>query len=157
MVVMRVVLRPATSNDAELLLEWRNDRETRASSRSTAPVSAAEHERWLATTLARADRRLYVGLLDGEPCGFARLDLEEGGEAEISVAVAPKLRERGVGRSLIRAAAAAAFDAEIRRVRAEIKPDNAASLRAFESVGFEREESRNGMIVMVLANEPPSG
>lgn len=131
-----VILRPATAEDSADLLAWRNDPLTRANSRNTAEVSPEEHEAWLARVLADPNRRLWVGMAGPEKVGVASAAFD-GGAAEISVTVARSARGRGIGAMLVDAAVDGArliwADAVI---RAEIKPDNAASRAVFEACGF---------------------
>lgn len=131
-----VRLRRATPADAERLWHWRNDPETRRASFSDAEVSRADHEQWFAETLGRPDQRLYVALVGDADVGTARLDVA-GGEAVVSVTVAPEWRGRGVATALLRALADEAFaDAALTRLIAHVKASNPASRAAFERAGF---------------------
>lgn len=126
-----IELRLATRTDADLLFAWRNDPETRCNSVSTAPVRAEEHALWIERTLADPSRHLYVAYQVNEAVGTVRLDYAD--EAVISITVAPGHRGKGLAVALIRAACMAARGL---RVVAEIRPENAASIRAFERAGF---------------------
>jgi ribosomal protein S18 acetylase RimI-like enzyme len=55
-----------------------------------------------------------------------------------SIAVSPKARGRGIGRALIEATEAAAWDKERAYVRLEIRRDNLASQALFERAGYRR-------------------
>ncbi|MFH1502532.1 MAG: N-acetyltransferase [Candidatus Eisenbacteria bacterium] len=55
-----------------------------------------------------------------------------------SVAVAPEARGTGVGRRLVGAAEEAAAAAGCRKVRLEIREDNAASISLFTKLGYSR-------------------
>ena len=55
-----ISLRPATIEDAEILLDWRNNVETRKGSHRTSAVTMEEHVKWLSTTLNNANRKLLV-------------------------------------------------------------------------------------------------
>ncbi len=46
-----ITLRRATIKDADILLEWRNDPETRKASHNTAEVQRSDHVSWLSRTL----------------------------------------------------------------------------------------------------------
>ncbi|MBW6487332.1 MAG: hypothetical protein K0B01_14400 [Syntrophobacterales bacterium] len=70
-----ITLRPATIQDADMLLDWRNDPETRKASHSTSEVVTEEHIAWLTKTLGNANRRLLVAEEDGAPVGTVRADL----------------------------------------------------------------------------------
>ena len=57
-----LVLRVATLSDADILLAWRNDRETRRQSKSTDKVEQSSHVSWLTAVLNDDDRALYIGM-----------------------------------------------------------------------------------------------
>ena len=95
-----LTMRPATMDDAGLLLAWRNDPVTRASCRCSEPVDWAEHAAWLERVLADPTREISIHELNGVPVGTTRLDWSDG-EAEFSITVAPKYRGRGVVRSVM--------------------------------------------------------
>ncbi len=135
----RVSLRPAGMQDARLLLEWRNDRDTRRWSRSAEEITPEEHSQWFRETLAEGSTQLWVAEHEERPVGQVRIGPERGGIAEVHVAIAPAARGRGLGGAvLVQAAAQALAEPRIRLLHAGVKPENAASLRAFERAGFER-------------------
>lgn len=137
----RLRLRPATRADRDLLWRWRNDPDTRRASFDAEEIPRERHARWLEDTLARADRRLYVAVLDGTDVATARLDIA-GREAEVSLTVAPEQRGRGVGAQVLEALAReAAAGLAIFRLIARVRPENAASRRAFERAGFHLVEA----------------
>ena len=97
-----VVLRPATSADRALLIEWRNDQDVVRYSLSGRPVAAAEHANWLTARLAEPAPRLWIAEEAGEPVGQVRIDLEDE-TGTVSISVAPARRGRGVGSRMLRA------------------------------------------------------
>jgi pseudaminic acid synthase len=131
-----LTLRPATLADTALLLSWRNDPETRTHSRSQAPVSVDEHDRWMAATLATTDRQLFVIERGGEPLGQLRLDLRPGSSAEISLTVAPAARGQRLAHAALQAGARAAVELSVKTLLAEIRVANERSLRAFKRAGY---------------------
>lgn len=135
---MTLELRPARLDDAPFLLELRNDEEVRHQSRRRDPVRADEHGAWLASRLEAGERcRLYVACVNGEPIGQARLDLDETGAAEISVALAAAARGRGLGAALISLASErGSRELGARRVAAVVREGNDASYRAFLRAGY---------------------
>ncbi len=135
---MTLELRPARLDDAPFLFELRNDEEVRRQSRRRDPVRADEHTAWLASRLEAGERcRLYVACVDGEPIGQARLDLDETGAAEISVALAAAARGRGLGAALISLASErGSRELGVRRVAAVVREGNDASYRAFLRAGY---------------------
>jgi RimJ/RimL family protein N-acetyltransferase len=73
------------------------------------------------------------------PVGQVRFDIDRDGKAEISVSVDRDKRGLGYGALLISKAVKEVFHLTcIRSVHAFIKPNNEASIRAFERSGFKR-------------------
>lgn len=130
-----LVLRRAVPGDCERLLAWRNDPLIRERSFTTGVVSAADHQRWLARTLADPDRRLFVAEQAGRPLGQLRLD-RDGAEAEVSIAVAPAARGRGVAAAMLAAADLEAARWGLDCLQARVKPSNVRSLRLFRRNGY---------------------
>ncbi len=148
----RVTLRRAREDDAPLLREWRNEADAVRFSATARPVSGAAHARWLAARLADAGTRLWVGEEAGVPVGQVRVDLLDG-SGVVSIAVATAARGRGIGQAMLRAAIEEiAQEDAATQLRALIHPDNTASLRAFERVGFRRVSSdEHGFVVLERA------
>lgn len=136
-----VTLRPATAEDAGLLLAWRNDPETRRTSRNTSVVGDDEHRAWLVRALADPTRRLYIAELFGQPAGTVRADRREDAW-ELSWTVAPDLRGRGLGKDMV-VALASQIDGPL---VAAIKPGNIASVRIAEAVGMKFEFEKEGAL-----------
>jgi RimJ/RimL family protein N-acetyltransferase len=133
----RLALRAATARDAELLLEWRNDAETRRQSRTSSRVTAAAHTRWLAATLADPEIHLFIARdAEGRDVGTGRIDYRGRGTAELSLTVAPAHRRRGYAGAIIAALGAEADRLGWHTHVARIKETNPASLRAFRQAGF---------------------
>lgn len=136
-----VTVRPAVPADEGLLLEWANDPVTRASAFNTATISPDNHHAWFQSRLADPDtHRLFVVLRAPDvPIGQIRFDRKGTGEWEISYALGRVHRGRGLGAAMIEAGMEA-----LRRavgpvaLVARVKPENLASLRTFERLGFAR-------------------
>jgi RimJ/RimL family protein N-acetyltransferase len=146
-----VTLRAARQDDVSLIRTWRNDADAIRFSISAHPVSEAEHARWFAATLADPSSLLWVAEEDGVPVGQVRVDLD--GDAGIfSIAVAPSARGRGVGQAMLRSALTEIEGQRlVTTMTAVTHPDNVASIRAFEKVGFRRRRaSADGFLVLEL-------
>ena len=131
-------VRSATTDDARLLWDWANDPEVRAVSFDSEPIPWETHRRWFESKLQDEDCRILMVELSGAgPVGVVRFETE-GDESTISVSVAKEFRGQGLGAETIRRGTET-FLAEttIPCVRAFVKPDNAASLRAFEAAGYQ--------------------
>jgi RimJ/RimL family protein N-acetyltransferase len=127
-------VRAATDADTEQLLTWRNDDETRRWSRTSEPVSAADHREWLSRVLADEDRRLLIAEHHGHPVGTVRFD--RGGDTwEVSITIAPQARGRRLALPVLLAAERALGPATI---RATVHSDNTASRRIFDRAGYRQ-------------------
>jgi spore coat polysaccharide biosynthesis protein SpsF len=125
------------ADDEQRILDWQLFPETRRHALNPDPPTPEEHHRWFTAKL-QSDSDWFLLAETGEgPVGFVRLDWR-GDTAGypiflISIATAPGHYRRGIGRALLRAARSLASKA---RLLAQVLPENAASLRLFESLGY---------------------
>ncbi len=136
-----ITLRPATIEDADFLLAWRNDTDTRNASHVTAVVPMEDHIGWLTKTISNPSRRLLVAEEIGRPVGTVRADLVDG-IYELSWTVAPAARGRGVAKRMVSMLAKQISEP----IRCEIKPGNAASIRVAEYAGMEYDRETDGVL-----------
>lgn len=136
-------LRAATLEDAELLLDWRNDAETRANSRQHDLVPWDSHVIWLAALLADPARELLIAERDGRAVGTVRFDRERD-ETALSWTIAPAWRGQGLGRAMVRCAVERTPTA---RLRAEIVASNARSIAIAREAGFRPSETIGDIMV----------
>jgi RimJ/RimL family protein N-acetyltransferase len=134
--VAALTLRPATREDSGRLFAWRNDPVTRAMSITTAVVTQAEHDAWFEHSLTAPNRRLYVAEVGDAPVGTARLDAGAYATWTVSITVAPEQRGKGYAVALLRAVEDAARSMRASRLRAVLRPENTAVLRAFKAAGY---------------------
>jgi L-amino acid N-acyltransferase YncA len=139
-------VRPARLDDALTVLAWRNDPVTRAMSRDQEETPVDGHLAWFGGAIADPDRLVLIGDSEGRAAGMVRFDRADG-EWEVSINVAPEARGQGAGRALL-AEALATFDGAHpgAAVLAWVKPENLASVRLFEAVGFGRCGEEDGLL-----------
>lgn len=135
-----MTFRPATVYDSGLLLEWRNDPLTRESSINTDVVSAEEHLRWFGLALKDPQRRILIAVIDSVPVGMVRADSKDG-YTELSWAVSPIHRGRGIGALMVAEAVKMFYG----RLTARIKNGNPASMTIAERAGFTKERVEDGI------------
>lgn len=132
-----VVLRLAAAADEKVLLRWANDPETRRASLRSETIDPATHAAWFASRLADPDGRLWIGLVDDQPIGQLRIERTTEGDGEVSIAVAPEARGRGLSRPLLLAGLVAAREElGVRRFVALVRQENDRSLALFRGAGF---------------------
>jgi UDP-2,4-diacetamido-2,4,6-trideoxy-beta-L-altropyranose hydrolase len=132
-----VILRTARSKDLDSLFAWRNDDEVRRHAANPEPIAYDTHCQWFMNTLNDPNKALLIAEHDHQPVGVLRFDLA-GLETVISVYVVPGLHGKGWGTEIILAGLEwlRANKNGITRVVANIKPDNRASIQAFQRAGF---------------------
>ena len=143
-----IEIRVADSSDSDLLLEWRNDPETRAHSISQGRVDSEVHERWFTSALTDPNRLIVIGLCDGEPMGMCRFDVDSvGATAEVSINVNPLFRGRGLAAPMLSVAIEEFHRVlpEVRQLTAQIQIANSASTALFTRIGFRLVRVTDGL------------
>lgn len=131
-----VTLRAADINDMQLLFEWVNNPEVRASAFSTEKILQKEHKQWLTKKLADSNCYICIGIDEhGTPIGQIRFDVMDS-KADIDVHLAPHAKGKGFGSALIEAGVTEIATHGVIEVNAYIKEENTASKKAFHNAGF---------------------
>ncbi|MFF5177598.1 GNAT family N-acetyltransferase [Micromonospora sp. NPDC000316] len=149
-----VALRPAGPDDAEWMYRLHSRPEVVANQAPPVPPTREAFERrcrlaesgWLTGDLARL---LITDVATGEPagsCGLSYSDVRSG-EGSIGYALLPEWRGRGYATRAVRLLAGWAFGpVGMARLTAGTVPENTASHRVLERVGFEREALQRGRL-----------
>ena len=147
--IVSVVLRSASAADSKNLFDWRNHPAIRRVSRSSAPLDAGAHARWVASVLSDPCKALLIGEKAGQPVGVVRFDIS-GDAAEVSIytifdqkhvdACGMVANSRGLGADLLTAAEAwlTRNKPEVRCINAEVLGENHVSHALFQSTGYMR-------------------
>jgi RimJ/RimL family protein N-acetyltransferase len=152
---VRVRLRPADIADAAQLLAWRNDPATREASFTSDEVTLPEHERWLTGRLDDPSSRLWIAVAGEKQVGQVRLDLRSGGQAEISISVAPEYRARGYAVEMLAAAnREASREGLAEEIVARVRPGNRASRALFARAGYRTISESPTEIVLSVRPSP---
>lgn len=141
MIAPRISLRRAAAADAAALHSWRNAEAVRQVSSNPAPVTLAQHERWLAAVLTDANRHLLIGEDVQGPVGVVRFDVT-GNRANISIYLVPQRIGSGMGLQLLMAAQewlALQVPAAV-EITARVLAENRRSAAMFESAGYRLAE-----------------
>jgi len=134
-------LRPAMAEDARLIFDWANDPGVRAVSFSSEPIVWENHLNWFQAKLSDANYHIWVAEdSEGTPIGQVRFEVE-GPVATISISLDTAQRGKNRGSLLIWTACKKLFtESSVAEIHAYIKPDNQASIRAFEKAEFQKLE-----------------
>ena len=134
----KIKIRLATISDSKSLFNWRSDEISRAMFFNESSPSIEEHNIWLEKFLSNVDCTLYIGELGDEKIGMCRFDFKQSKRlAEVSINVSPTSRGRGLGKKLLFESIECYLGKNKHNLLAKVKPNNLASLKIFDSVGFE--------------------
>lgn len=131
-----ISVRPATLADGPAVHVWRLAGGAARYYRAGQVASLDGHMAWFARALADPSRLLLMIGFGDMAIAHIRFDRTDEEMADIGICVDPLWRGGHIGRAALEAAIGAARDAGIRRIHAEIHPENRASIRAFERAGF---------------------
>jgi UDP-2,4-diacetamido-2,4,6-trideoxy-beta-L-altropyranose hydrolase len=130
-----------------MIREWRNEPDAVRFSVTGRPVMPDEHAAWFARQLEAPAPLFWIAEHVGDPVGQVRVDVT-GTVGTVSIAVASRHRGRGIGTSILRAMLSEIDQRPaLSTVIAFAHPDNIASMRAFESAGFRREQQLDAGLV----------
>lgn len=135
----RLELRPVRRSDSDVILNWANDPVTRNNAFKSGEISRQEHDSWFDRCLSSPDTVfLLAETPNGIPIGHVRFERQTDWSWEISYAVAPLFRRRGIARPMLGLAVQKLLMSPDRRlVSGYVKPANQASVKVFESLGFQ--------------------
>lgn len=137
-------LRPAIASDSDMAATLRNDPEAYRFFRQPAPVSDADHREWYIRHLFDPSTRIWTGVVNSTPVGQVRIAVTAG-RAIVSIGVLPDFRGEGFSsRMLSRLLDALHADFQVRRLVADVHPENPASFAAFAGAGFRETASIDG-------------
>jgi RimJ/RimL family protein N-acetyltransferase len=120
-----------------MLWEWANDPEVRRISFTGEAIPWERHCAWFSEQLQNSFVRMYIAVFEGVMVGQIRFDIN-GSEATVSISVAPSLRGKSYGSSIIMLGSEELFKTtQISLIHAFIKPSNERSVRAFVKAGYE--------------------
>jgi RimJ/RimL family protein N-acetyltransferase len=141
--MVRINLRPARPEDAEIVLKWRNDPSTLALSSTQRVVGWEEHLSWFKETITGNSRRLFIIQDPHEPIGQIRFDRLTDTLCNISIYLRPQSRGKEYGTEAIRSGCMEAFKIwRVDNVVACVRSKNLIARSAFLKAGFVESVSR---------------
>ena len=96
----KTIIREATLDDAEVILEWRNDETTRQKSFSKEKIELDSHIKWFIRKLSEESCSLFMLMDEDEVVGHIRIDRVDD-IGKISYIIAPQKRSKGYGKMII--------------------------------------------------------
>lgn len=134
----KLEIRKADLCDMYDLLQWRNHADVRKNFFNPNPVSYDEHEKWFHAKIKDPNSIIYVVCCREDKIGSIRFENIEDA-IKVSVMLNPNFLGKGFGPEVIKSGMQK-YLSEKRTDKpfiAEIKPNNIASIRAFQEAGFK--------------------
>lgn len=160
--MIRLTYRPAKPADARLYFDWANDPDTRRQSFNSAPISLETHIAWFTRKLVDPNALLLVFENEsGKAVGQVRFErtpvADMPDEVVIGLSVDTNQRGKGLASQLIIQGCAACRKrwGQV-TIHAYVKPENQASIRAFERAGFRLSGESGKFVDVGSGQERPS-
>ncbi|MCS7071871.1 MAG: GNAT family N-acetyltransferase, partial [Anaerolinea sp.] len=131
------------------LYRFVNQASTRRSAFETSVIPWTRHQDWFSQRYADPDTRIYVMCAGELPVGQIRFE-KKSARIFIDYSVDEDFRGHGWGRRLVKLGIDMLGDWYDRTLCAEIRPENLASVRVFESLGFRRKDVASNKVVYQL-------
>lgn len=135
-----IKLQAAQWTDCDLLLNWRNDSETRKASLNSQTISVEEHQNWFKQSLQSEKRQIYIASVNGISVGMIRADNLGRSDVnpdkeliELSWLIAPEARGKGLATPMLKSVLDYFENCDL---LANIKPQNQRSIAMVKNVGF---------------------
>jgi UDP-2,4-diacetamido-2,4,6-trideoxy-beta-L-altropyranose hydrolase len=131
-----LTIRKAQKDDAEFFYNLRFSDEVIAASFTKVRPSLQEHIKWFNEKLNSQNVIMLIASEQGKSIGYLRYNLS-GYHAEISIALAPEVRGKGLGQKLLNEGESwMKKNTEVKVLTAKVLPGNTSSLKMFEAQGF---------------------
>ncbi|GAA6189545.1 UDP-2,4-diacetamido-2,4,6-trideoxy-beta-L-altropyranose hydrolase [Litorivita sp. NS0012-18] len=130
-------LRPLRADDAEQLFAWRNQPHIRAASLSADPLEWDSHAAWVARAAQREDAVYCIYSEAGRDLGLVSAVQRAQGDWHWSFYIGAAQAPKGAGGRMLAAfLRQMAARRDVQALTAEVLPQNTASLRLHETLGF---------------------
>ncbi len=129
-------LRRCQASDCMTLFRWVNDPVVRRSSLNSNNVEWSSHRSWFRSMITDRDRLTLIGELIGMPVGQIRFD-RTGGRIRLSYSIEETQRGKGLGSWIVEAGLRSLRSQWSDPVFAEVQAENLASMKVFQSLGWQ--------------------
>lgn len=138
----QVYIRRALMADGAFLLDLRNETYSATLSGGEGPISESDHERWMRQVALSQENFVFIAMCrDQAPVAYVRYEPFPNGpkdEFRVSIAVSQGFRSQGIGSAaLLQSESSLQGCTETRRLIAQVRADNLASVRLFNSCGYK--------------------
>ncbi len=136
MKVSRLKLRNSKIDDLASYYKWVNDAKVVKYSFKKRRVEFKEHLKWFQKKLKSKKTKMFILELESLPIGQIRFDLKKNNSAMIDYSLDPIVRNRGWGKKLINLGIKKIYKTGVKKILAEVRPENTKSIAIFKKLGF---------------------
>jgi len=130
-----ITYRSLENKDLMLLLEWTNEPETRSNSFHTNQISLNEHTAWFNKTLQNPNAIYFICQVNKIAAGLVRFDKNEN-FTTVGINISSVFRGKGLSSIFLKECSKLYFLNNSLIINAFIKPQNVASIKAFQKAGY---------------------
>ena len=138
-------LRKVIDTDESILFNWANDPDVRKWSFNQNIITLNEHRTWFNEKLKDSRCSMYLIFCGCTPIGQVRFD-DEGDFARIDYSIERQYRGRKLGKRILDMAIKKYQTYSEKILLGEVFPENFASAKIFEALGFSMEMNRGNII-----------
>ncbi len=137
-------LRRALCTDAKLTFKWANDPLVRKFSLAQSPITWESHLNWFKNKIKDNNCAYFIVMHDNMPIGSIRLDVSDA-VATISYLLDPIYHGKGFGSKILESAQELSriLHLKIEKLYGVVKKQNIASIKIFEKLGYQSEETKD--------------
>ena len=134
-----MIIRNAKIDDIKDIYKWRNDPLSRSMFIDSSYISISKHKLWFNNTLTNPNKKMYIGLVNGEKIGITRFDFNEKlMRTEVSINLNPLMRGKNLSSKLLSKSISLYLKNKNTILSATVKNQNISSLKIFKKLGFKK-------------------
>lgn len=138
-----IKIRKVTSEDSDLILEWRNNPQVFRYALNPNPIPIEEHQAWFRKKITDNNCIFFLGLYNENPCGSIRYQIsKDAKEAEVSISISPQFWGKKIATELMRLAEENLKKfTSVEVIHATVLDENIASVKLFTNAGFKKNKT----------------
>jgi RimJ/RimL family protein N-acetyltransferase len=133
----QIILRVAKITDEKILFDWANDTVVRNNAINKETIEWETHQKWFSKKLSSPDTIMLIAEIDNVPIGQIRFDYEMN-RYLIDYSIGKAFRGKSFGYQIVKQGIEFVNKvSKPKKFEAWVKPENIASKRVFEKMGFK--------------------
>lgn len=143
----QMTLKVAVEEDVNVTFEWASNSNVRQYSIQKDAITFENHKKWFLNKIKSSNCVYFIAKVKNNSVGSIRFDINDQNEALISFLLDPEFHGRGYGKILLEMGCKQLLEIEApSKIMAVVHVDNIASIRIFNSLGFNSVGEINSFI-----------